>query len=219
MILFYCCLAAWVVDSHSPHRAGREETSRQKATVRPGEPFPSVAAVQPPNAVALLFRELSRCRRSLPENVRWHIAGAIHDQSRSYGYDPLFVVAMVKVESTCSPSAVGPKGAVGLIQLDPRTARAVSREVGLAWSGAAMLTRPVVNLRLGLHYLWTLEQRLNDPYVALAAYNMGPGRVAGMGRRQARETRYVRKVFDHYEELLKQGAPRVPSAVGDALRQ
>lgn len=152
--------------------------------------------------VSALFGELSRCRPSLAENLRWRIAGAIHDQSRRYGYDPLFVMAMIMVESSCSPVARGPKGALGLIQIQPETGRAVAQEAGVTWSGAATLTRPIPNLKLGLHYLWTLERLLHDPYTALAAYNMGPAHASAMGRQRARRAPYVRKVIDRYEDLL-----------------
>lgn len=213
LVLLYAFFAVWVVQSLATS-VERKDNPRRAAAVQRIENSTSSGAAQPANAVWLVFNELSRCRRSLPANTRWHIAGAIHDQSRHYGYDPLFVVAMVIVESTCSPSARGPMGARGLIQVKPETARAVSRQAGVVWSGAAMLTRPSVNLRLGLHYLSTLESHLNDPYLALAAYNMGPGNVSGMARWQATRTSYVRKVFAKYEELLERRGAR-PQRVVD----
>jgi soluble lytic murein transglycosylase len=155
------------------------------------------------NPVALLFRELSRCRGAMPERLRWRIAGVIHDQSRRFGYDPLFVLAIVEVESTCSPTARGAKGGVGLIQVMPTTARAVAEDAGLRWSGPAALTYPSVNVRVGLHYLWTLEKRFNDPRLALTAYNAGPARVSRMSQSQARRSRYVRRVLLRYEKLLE----------------
>jgi hypothetical protein len=204
VVAFVCfLLAAWLQCSLVSTPAGQEEKWHHRSTLQQNQDgFPKSKA-QPPNPVLLLFDELSRCRRSLPEHVRWHIAGAVHDQSRRYGYDPLFVVAMIMVESTCSPSARGPRGALGLIQVKPATAREIAGEAGVTWSDAAMLSRPSINLRIGLHYLSTLERRLNDPYLALAAYNMGPARISTMRRNEARRTRYVRRVVEHYELLLK----------------
>jgi soluble lytic murein transglycosylase-like protein len=157
---------------------------------------------KPSNAIGTLFSGLSRCGPALPERERWRIAGVIHQESQRYGYDPLFVLAMVQVESGCSPTARGPRGAVGLIQVQPATARAVAEEVGLSWLGAHTLAVPALNVRLGLRYLTQLEKRFHDPRVAVAAYNLGPKRVARMSRRAARGTTYVRKVLAQYEDLL-----------------
>lgn len=155
------------------------------------------------NPVGELFAAVSRCRASLAESERWQIAGAIHKESGKYGYDPLFVLAIAQVESTCSPRARGKRGAVGLIQLMPSTARALAEEMGIEWGGVEMLNSPVVNVQLGLRYLWQLERRFRDPYLAMAAYNMGPARVSRMPSERARSARYVRKILSRYEDLLK----------------
>jgi soluble lytic murein transglycosylase len=156
------------------------------------------------NPVATLFAALSGCRASLSDRERWRVAGAIHHGSRRYGYDPLFVVALAQVESTCRPTARSQRGAVGLIQVRPSVGRAVAEAAGLRWRGAHMLTKPLFNVHVGLRYLTQLEKRFGDPYVAVAAYNMGPNRVAGMPRHRARATAYVQKVLSHYEALLAQ---------------
>ena len=159
------------------------------------------------NSVSTVFRAVSRCRPQLHERERWHIAGVIHQESQRYGYDPLFVVAMVEVESACSPTARSEDGALGLIQVKPSTGRAVAAAAGLKWRGAHMLATPVFNVRLGLRYLRQLEKRFRDPYIAIAAYNLGPQRVASMPRHRARHSHYVRKVLAHYELLLARHRP------------
>lgn len=155
-----------------------------------------------PDPVGEVFSAVSRCRRTLPEKDRWEIARVVHEESARYGYDPLFVIAMMEIESTCSPVARGPQGSIGLIQLRPQTARALAREMGVSWRGAQMLTRPAVNVLLGLRYLWKLERQFKDPYVAVAAYNLGPARVGRMSRERARGARYVRKIMARYEDFL-----------------
>ena len=154
--------------------------------------------------VSTLFAALSGCRASLSERERWRVAGVIHHESQRYGYDPLFVVALAAVESTCLPTARSRHGAVGLIQLRPSVARAVAQDAGLRWRGAQMLTKPLFNVHLGLRYLTQLEKRFGDPYLAVAAYNLGPKRVARMPRQRARATEYVQKVLSRYEALLAQ---------------
>ncbi len=157
--------------------------------------------------VRVLFDAISGCRPSLPESDRWRIAGVIQLESERFGYDPLFVQALVEVESSCLPTARSARGALGLIQLRPSTAKAVAEAAGVEWRGKQMLTRPVFNLHLGLRYLRQLEERFNDPYLAVAAYNLGPQRVAQMPRARARRSRYVRKVLNRYEDLLAEHAP------------
>lgn len=148
-----------------------------------------------------IFEALSACRSSLPERMRWSIAAAIEEQSRRHGYDPLFVQAMIEVESMCSPTARSPRGAIGLIQLRPETAQEVAREAGIKYKGPQTLLDPERNVELGLLYLNRLESQLGDLHLAVAAYNLGPGRVAQMPRRTARSARYVRKVLARYASL------------------
>jgi soluble lytic murein transglycosylase-like protein len=162
--------------------------------------------------VNAVFVALSRCRRALPERDRWRIAGVIHRESERHGYDPLFVLAMADVESACSPTARSPKGAVGLIQVHPTTVRVVAATAGP--HDARMLTTPSFNVQVGLRYLAQLERRFGDPYLAMAAYNLGPSRVARMPRHHARRAEYVRKVLSRYQELLAQQAMDV--ARGDS---
>lgn len=154
------------------------------------------------SGLTTIYEALADCRASLSEPVRWRIAKAIEEQSRRHGYDPLFVQAMIEVESTCSPTARSRRGAIGLIQLRPSTARAVAESAGIRYLGPQMLLDPVRNVELGLLYLNQLEEQLGDPHLAVAAYNLGPGRVAGMSKSFAKSARYVRKILARYEHLL-----------------
>lgn len=161
--------------------------------------------VDPADAVATALKD---CGSSLSKKQGRLIAESIVDESARHGYDPLFVQAIVEVESTCRPTARSPAGAVGLIQLIPSTARDVARRSGIRWQGTDGLMRPEVSLEIGLQYLAELEEHFSDPYLAVAAFNLGPGRVAAMHPRTARSSRYVRKVLSRYEDLLHEHALR-----------
>ena len=105
-----------------------------------------------------------------------------------YGLDPDLIKAVAYVESAFKPSAVSPKGAVGLMQLMPSTA---------AMYGVTNLTDPDQNLNAGAKHLRSLMDEFNgDLTLVLAAYNAGSGAVRRSGGVPAyRETRnYVRKV-------------------------
>lgn len=169
-------------------------------------PAPVARVASPTVSVETIYAALEQCRKSTPEGERWRIAATLHQESRRYGYDPLFIAAMVEVESQCKATARGIHGAVGLIQIRPATARAVAAESGMPWKGDATLRDGVSNLRLGVRYLWTLEEQFDDPHLAIAAYNLGPTRVAGMARSRARGAQYVKRVLARYQDLVEQYA-------------
>ena len=158
------------------------------------------------NPVNDVFNALSRCQVPLSVSDRWRLAGAIRDESHRHGYDPLFVMALIQVESGCSPTARGEHGAVGLAQIKPSTARAVAKEAGLPWHGAEALTRPAENVQLALLYLSQLEEQFGDPYRAMVAFNRGPARVGHMSLQRARSVRYVKRVMERYEDLTEAAA-------------
>lgn len=172
---------------------------------------PEIGVTKPVHSIGMLYNALSECRGSLSERDRWEIAETIEREARRHGYDPLFVQAMIEIESTCKPTARSRMGALGLIQVKPTTARAVAKDAGLAWEGAHSLYDPDFNIRVGLHYLNQLEQRFGDPEAAIGAYNLGPTRAARMGKERAKSTRYVKNILSRYEDLLS----RQPESVSD----
>lgn len=203
----------------SPVQPSRQEATRpgpKAATPLPAQQISDVKPVEAPEVVhqvlesaetrAKLFAAISQCRPSLGERQRWRIVDAIREEAERHGYDPLFVMAIIEVESTCSPTANSPRGAVGLTQIKPSTAREVAKDLGLPWGGANALVQPGLNIRLGLGYLAQLEEKFGDPYVAIAAYNLGPERASRMSRHHARHARYVKKVLARYEGLLVEHA-------------
>ena len=155
--------------------------------------------------VETLFAALAECPNALPPAQRWTIARIITAESAEQGYDPLFITALMQVESGCSPAARG-GAARGLVQLLPSTARGVAQRAGVPWRGERTLTEPASNIQLGVRYLGELEDQLGDPYRALAAFNLGPARAARMSSRYAQRMRYVRKILSLYERLLDQYA-------------
>ena len=113
----------------------------------------------------------------------------IREHATHYDVNPGLVRAVVQVESNFNPYAVSPKGAQGLMQLMPATAKQF---------GVTKPFDPSENIRGGTAYLRQLLDRYgNDKRLALAAYNAGPGAVDKYGETVPpyRETRdYVARV-------------------------
>jgi tetratricopeptide (TPR) repeat protein len=130
------------------------------------------------------------------------------DQRRS-GIDPLVLHAVIRQESRFQSDILSSAGAVGLMQLMPRTAAEVARREKLPKPHRRDLLRPVLNVRLGAAYLSRLVKGYGGDYFrAVAAYNAGEAAVerwwkrsngdpaAFLERISYKETRsYMRHVF------------------------
>ena len=102
---------------------------------------------------------------------------AIAQVSRRYRIDPLLLDAIVSRESGYRPGAISHKGALGLMQVMPGTARGL----GIA-DPDQMIADPLLGLSAGASYLKRLQGRFgNDVPTVLAAYNAGPGAVQRYG--------------------------------------
>lgn len=145
------------------------------------EPAESPELAQPAKPAAALARK-TRYERMVDE------------VSRTYGLDTALLHAVVTVESSYNPKAVSNKGAAGLMQLMPATARRY---------GVVDAFDPAQNLGGGARYLRDLLEMFDsDVSLALAAFNAGENAVKKHGNRipPYRETlRYVPRVLDYYQ--------------------
>lgn len=112
------------------------------------------------------------------------LADAIVTEAASQQYDPLFVAAVIKSESTFNAMAQSHKGAQGLMQIMPKTGAWLAKKEEIP---RGRLTDPGYNLKLGITYLKHLEEMFHGNRVfVLIAYNWGPGHVesASAGKRK-----------------------------------
>ncbi|MEO6259494.1 MAG: lytic transglycosylase domain-containing protein [Thermoanaerobaculia bacterium] len=119
----------------------------------------------------------------------------IYNEARRNDISPELVAAVVHTESKFVPTARSHAGAIGLMQLVPKTGR---------WMGAKDLTNPVQNITAGAKYLRYLTDRFDgDQQKVIAAYNAGEGNVRRFhGIPPFQETRnYVQRVNTFRNDL------------------
>jgi hypothetical protein len=116
----------------------------------------------------------------------------IYKEAKRHNMRPELVAAVVQAESRFKPAARSGAGAVGLMQLVPRTGR---------WMGARDLTNPAQNIAAGTKYLKYLSDRFDgNETKIIAAYNAGEGNVKRFnGVPPFRETRDYEAKVQHFE--------------------
>jgi soluble lytic murein transglycosylase len=167
------------------HKDGRKEF-----TNRPSGPgwvfYMKESGYQP----TIKFKKSSGKPKSIDELIK--------EVSKKYEIESALVKAIITVESNSDPNAVSKKGAQGLMQLMPSTARElkVSRPLD-----------PRENIIGGVKYIKGLMASYGDLRLALAAYNAGPGTVRKFaGIPPYRETiDYVKKVIRFYKKYKREG--------------
>ncbi|OGQ04527.1 MAG: hypothetical protein A2W61_04900 [Deltaproteobacteria bacterium RIFCSPLOWO2_01_44_7] len=122
--------------------------------------------------------------------------------AKDYEFDPLLILAIMKVESSFKPGAESNRGACGLLQLKLVAAKEVSNVFDTRLVARHELFDPFVNVKVGIQYLSFLRNHLGDNVVRmLSAYNMGPTRVKSSG---IVSSGYSSKVMRAYRDLLKE---------------
>lgn len=132
----------------------------------------------------------------LDQIARWII-----EESKRYGYDPLFLTALIITESSFYNWAKSGQGALGLMQIQPATGYAMASEVRVEWQGKKTLYDPGTNIALGAYYLNKLLKKYGDMGLALEAYNHGPTQLNRYLRRGIRPKVYSKKVFKNYKKI------------------
>ena len=150
-----------------PGMTGIQDTQQQESKVRQSEP--SARSIQPPADMDAI----------------------IDKASAAYGVDKGLISSVIQAESDFNVNATSPKGAMGLMQLMPDTAR------GLGVSNAY---DPEQNVMAGTRYLKSLLNRYDgDVKQALAAYNWGMGNLERSTGKLPEETRnYIARIMKNY---------------------
>jgi soluble lytic murein transglycosylase len=224
---------AWrFVSRRGPLRAGREAVYRGQSVVRaPGDPATLRARLQlGPEArtqladVAAAIGDWGTAVDfggvAYAEQNAHPYAGEIAAAARRYGLDPDLLFAVMRVESVYQRRIISHAGAIGLMQIMPRTGRLIADKLGLRDMTATDLLDPKTNIELSAWYFSSLLQRMEGRLpLAIAGYNGGPHNVrawirsygahvpmdAFLERIPFSETkRYVRRVLGYYTSYKAQ---------------
>jgi soluble lytic murein transglycosylase-like protein len=124
------------------------------------------------------------------------VIATIEETARNLQVSPELVHSVIEVESNYNPYAISPKGAEGLMQLMPATARRF---------GVTNSFDPRQNIEGGVRYLKALKETFGDDRLALAAYNAGEKAVTRYGGvpPYPETVNYVAKVGEKYSQAKK----------------
>lgn len=98
----------------------------------------------------------------------------IQSISQKNDIDYRFVCSIIKAESNWNPKAVSKKGAIGLMQILPSTAKWLAKIISLEFEDEE-LYNPTINISLGVAYLAYLNEKYQDLNLVAIAYNAGEG--------------------------------------------
>jgi hypothetical protein len=171
--------------------------------------------------------------QGIPVKLAPRLAEHLLDLCRRYRFDPSLLLALIQVESGFRAHAVSPKGAIGLMQVQPETAMAVverhlrgasplSKEPFLGPRVEQALLNPFHNLSIAVAYLAYLRDRYihRSAYVLLAAYNLGPTRMDELLSRKNFKPDKTKRYFDairREQRCFFLGAPAGVRRTQDAL--
>ena len=92
-------------------------------------------------------------------------------------FDPMFAAGLIRQESTFQADAVSHANAIGLMQILPKTARILARQLKIRYTRATLYD-PNANIEIGMLYIANLTRATGSPEYAAAAYNAGEDRIA-----------------------------------------
>jgi soluble lytic murein transglycosylase len=128
----------------------------------------------------------------------------VRGHARNYQLDPALLAAVIYQESKFRSDAKSDSGAIGLMQLQPATAKGIAIRTGGSRFQTSDLYDPEINVRYGSWYLRHLLDKYDDERTALAAYNAGQRNVDEW-RAEGKEIQFseTREYVDRVEHLKR----------------
>jgi len=152
---------------------------RQANTPAP-EPVIGQTAKPRPKDLVKIYSIVKSNRPDISDDEAWKVSDVILAESSKHDLDPLLVLAVIEVESGFRYTAVSPMGARGIMQIMPEVGKALARQIGVEEISKSSgfrpehLDDPILNIKLGVYYLFDLNRSFRSLNLALIAYNVGP---------------------------------------------
>lgn len=152
----------------------------------------AVSVVRADTRTGRLVRSIVVSPKPATKSLDSAVQGIVDETAKSLDVNPSLVHSVIEVESNYNPFAISPKGAQGIMQLMPETARRF---------GVENTFDARQNIEGGIKYLKFLQQTFGDDRLAIAAYNAGEKAVQKYGSVPPYpETKnYVQKVSQKYD--------------------
>ncbi len=192
-LVYICCLMAIAMLAASPSRAADVSS----AISVPAPAIHKTQVVRTDPRTGKLVRSVVERRDAKATSSSAELNALVEKAAKAHQVDPLLVHSVIQVESNYNVRAVSNKGAQGLMQLTPSTAKML---------GVSDSFDPQQNIEAGVKYLKYLKDLYKDDRLALAAYNAGPGAVDKYKKQvppYAETQSYVEQVGKRYGEARR----------------
>ncbi|MED5578955.1 MAG: transglycosylase SLT domain-containing protein [Nitrospinota bacterium] len=170
-------------------------------------------------ALRIIFRSFNKILYSGGTNIPnefWNIAYPIEKlKNKPKNTDVYLLHSIIKAESLFDQYAISPAGAIGMMQLMPKTARRVSKKYGIKFKSKFDLFDSTINKQIGAHHMQDLLKTFKGEIVpVIASYNAGRSVVLRWWKNRKNESievfieqipyietrKYVKKVLGYYRE-------------------
>lgn len=130
------------------------------------------------SVVIILLKEFNVYNLIRKQIYKQEYSEYVNKYAQMYEIDPMWIYAIIKVESNFDSNVTSGSGARGLMQLMDSTATDLAKELNVENFETNMLYNPEINIMLGTKYFDKLLAKYNENYyLAIAAYNGGIGNV------------------------------------------
>ena len=151
------------------------------------------------NIAEFIFSSTKNLLPKAHKSAAREISNTIMKESEHYGFDPIFLMAVIQNESSFNPRMKGSVGEIGLMQIKPDTAEWIAKTCNVKYKGAQSLYSPETNIRIGAAFMNKLRTQFSaNSSLYISAYNAGAKKVRMMVSAKNAPKAYATAVMKRY---------------------